>query len=103
MRRVIGLIGALGDNGNIQNGGQIQKTKTVFYAISSYLGRINVISVDTMQKNRSILIIKIVMLFVRTRKIIIMPGRNGILWLLPLFIILSKLLRVILFYLVVGG
>ncbi len=91
--------------GNEAIGGQTIKTRIITDTIREILGPEKVIILDThtWKKNPIKFLIQCVLLTIRAKNIIILPAYNGVRVLIPLFFILTKLLRRKIHYITVGA
>lgn len=102
----IGLVGYLGyevDNPII--GGQMSKTRGIFSELKNKYGESEIIAIDTSNwKNEKIrLALRCLTVAVKCDRILIMPNKNGIKFILPFFAAFKALFRYKLAYPVVGG
>jgi len=99
------ICGNFGYKKNIQIGGQHAKTQELKNFIVRKIGKENVSYVDTayIKSKPFTTLRKIKKNFIKKNSVIVLPGKNGIKYLLPIFIILKKLFNKDLRYVVIGG
>jgi len=99
------ICGNFGYKKNIQIGGQHAKTRELKNAIMRKIGKENVSYVDTAYIRSTPLIVfkKIKENFTKSHSVIIMPGKNGLKFLLPIYIMLKNKFNTDLRYVVIGG
>lgn len=102
----IGLVGYLGYS--VKNpiiGGQMSKTRGIYDELIKKYGSENICIVDTAnwKKEKFLLLFRMIKIAVSCHPIIIMPNKNGIKIILPLYSILKKLYGYKIVYPVVGG
>ena len=99
------ICGHFGYKKNVQIGGQHAKTRQLRNAIISKIGEENVSYVDTafIKSNPLATLRKIKKNFIKSHSAIILPGKNGLRFLLPIFIILKNKFNTDLRYVVIGG
>lgn len=85
--------------------GQTIKTKTLFAELKDFLGSNEVIALDTYnwRKTPYKLLASCIKLIKHSNNIIILPAQNGIKIFVPLFIVLNRLYKKKLHYVVIGG
>lgn len=100
----VGVCGRFGENSDLLSG-QIVKTKILTEEIKKALGLETVQTVDThkWKKNLITLIIKCFILIKNSKNIIILPARNGVKVIVPLFLLLNNIFHRKLHYVVIGG
>lgn len=99
------ICGNFGYKKNIQIGGQHAKTRQLKDAVIKKFGEENVSYVDTacIKSNPFTTLRKIKKSFIKSNSVIILPGKNGLRFLLPIFIILKNKFNIDLRYVVIGG
>jgi glycosyltransferase involved in cell wall biosynthesis len=100
----VGILGHFGKSGEFFDG-QTVKTKTLSNELKIALGSNLVESIDTYgwRKNPIGLLIKCFYLLKNCENVILLPAHNGVKVFVPLFLILNRIFRRKLHYVVIGG
>lgn len=100
----IGVCGHFGANKQFYDG-QTVKTKILTEEIKNYLGKNEVLTVDTYnwRKNPFKLFIRCIYLFKNSDNILILPAHRGAKVFIPLFGIINKIYKKKIHYVVIGG
>lgn len=98
------VIGHFGGNKKF-NDGQTVKTLTIYNALLSALGSENINKIDTFawRKNPLKLFLKSIIYGYKSKNIIVLPAHKGVRVFIPLYVLLRKVLRYKLHYIVIGG
>lgn len=100
----VGVCGHFGEKQNLIDG-QTVKTKIISEELKIALGSELVQNVDThkWRSNPIALLFKCFLLLKNCKNVILMPAQNGVNILVPLFLLLNKIFRKKLHYVVIGG
>lgn len=100
----IGICGHFNENSEAI-GGQTIKTRIIGEALEGVYGSDQVLKLDTegWKKYKTKFFLKCISIAIHSENIIILPAKNGVKVLIPLFVLLSKILGKKLHYIVVGA